>query len=246
MSAAVIFDCDGVLVESETLIAKILVRMTNDLGGNLTLTEGLRLFHGAQLDLCVARIAEYLGRDVTADIAAEYQRRSAEIFRNEITAIDGVDELIRSLIVPTCVVSNSSREKLILNLEATGLIHHFGDRVYSACDLSRWKPEPDIYLHAAARLDFDPSRCIAIEDSVIGVQSAAQAGMAVIGFGRPDLAPDLRRSGARWTCQTMSEVQELVHVLTHPLRIPTRKRPIKGAERNCQSKSFTTRVSSPR
>lgn len=226
MNTAVMFDCDGVLVDSEPLIARILVRMTNALGGALTLAEGLRLFHGAHLDLCARRISEHLGRDATAAITAGYHRCSADIFRNELTAVDGAGELLRSLTLPTCVVSNSPREKMILNLEVTGLLHHFGDRVYSACDLSRWKPDPDIYLHAAGRLDVDPGRCIAIEDSAAGVRSAARAGMAVIGFGGRDLGAELRRSGARWSCPTMNDVRELVHILTHPPRIPTGTHPI--------------------
>ena len=231
MSAAVMFDCDGVLVDSEPLITRILVRMGNALGGELTFAEGLRLFRGAQLDLCARRISDHLGRDVTAEITAEYHRCSADVFRDELTAVDGAGELTRSLTVPACVVSNSSREKIILSLEVTGLLQHFDDRVYSACDLSRWKPEPDIYLHAAERLGVDPGRCIAIEDSATGVRSAARAGMAVIGFGSRGLAAELRRSGARWTCPTMNEVSELVHTLTHSPRIrkeriPKRTRPI--------------------
>lgn len=210
MTAAVLFDCDGVLVDSETLIAEILVGMANERGGRLTLVDGLAMFHGIQLDLCAERLSAHLGRDVSRDITEEYQRLSAEIFQSRLTAVAGVEDLVRSLTVPTGVVTNSSRQKTTLNLTITGLLRYFPDRVYSAADLSRWKPEPDVYLHAAAQLGVDPTECVAIEDSPVGVRSATRAGMAVIGFG----PPDLRASGARWICQTMGEVTGIVHDLT--------------------------------
>jgi HAD superfamily hydrolase (TIGR01509 family) len=216
MTAAVMFDCDGVLVDSERLIAELLVKMTNDRGGSLTLADGHRMFRGAQLDLCAERISAHLGRDVDHDIAAEYRSRSVELFRRRLTAVDGVEDLIRSLTVPICVVSNSTREKVMFNLEVTRLAHYFSGRVYSAADLARWKPEPDIYLHAAAELGVDPAGCVAIEDSAAGVRSASLAGMRVIGFG----GPELRDEGARWTCGSMREVHDLVDRLTRQQAVP--------------------------
>ena len=207
--SAVMFDCDGVLVDSETLIAGILVDMTNDRGGNLTLSDALKMFQGIQLSRCAERISEYLGKNVTSDIIAEYHVRFAEAASTGLTAVRGVEELVQSVPVPTCVVSNSSREKMMFNLEVTRLSHYFSGRMYSAADLRRWKPEPDVYLYAAARLGFAPARCVAIEDSAVGVQSAAAAGLAVIGFG----PPELRENGARWTCETMGEVRAIVHSL---------------------------------
>lgn len=216
MTAAVMFDCDGVLVDSETLIADLLVEMANDRGGSLSLADGLRMFHGAPLDLCVEQISNHLGRDVSSDIAAEYQVRCTDVFRRRLTPVDGVEKLIRSLTAPTCVVSNSSREKVVLNLEITGLSHYFLGRVYSAADLSRWKPDADVYLRAAAGLGVDPTCCIAIEDSAVGVRSAAAAGMTVIGFG----GPALLSNGARWACESMGEVQYLIDSLASDQPIP--------------------------
>jgi HAD superfamily hydrolase (TIGR01509 family) len=207
MTDAVMFDCDGVLVDSETLIAELLVEMANERGGSLTLAEGLEMFHGVQLTACAERISVHLGRAVTREIVAEYPRRSAEVFRRRLTAVDGVEELLESLTVPVCVVTNSARRKALANLEITRLAKYFVGHVYSAADVPRFKPEPDVYLHASAGLGVEPSRCVAIEDSAVGVRSAANAGMAVIGFGRPDL----RASGARWTRESMREIADLVH-----------------------------------
>lgn len=216
MTAAVMFDCDGVLVDSETLIAELLVELANDRGGSLTLADGLRMFHGVQLALCVEQISDHLRRDVNSDIASEYRGRCADVFRRRLTPVDGVEKVIRSLTVPTCVVSNSSYEKVLLNLEVTGLSHYFSGRVYSAADVSRWKPAADVYLHAAAGLGVDPTHCVAIEDSAVGVRSASAAGMTVIGFG----GPELLANGARWACESMNEVQDLIDSLTDHQPIP--------------------------
>lgn len=210
MTEAVMFDCDGVLVDSETLIAELLVELANDLGADLTVAAGLEMFHGVQLILCAERISAHLGRDVTVGIVTEYDGRCAETFRRHLRPVPGAEELVRSLLaVPMCVVSNSAREKVVRNLTITGLLGYFTDRVYSAADLARFKPEPDVYLHAAAGLGIDPARCVAIEDSGVGVHAAAAAGMTVIGFGPPELLA----SGARWTCTSMRDVQNLVHRL---------------------------------
>lgn len=210
MTAAVMFDCDGVLVDSETLIAELLVEIANDRGADLTVADGLRMFQGIPLSLCAERISGHLGRDVARDVVAEYRWRSREVFRRRLTPMDGVEEVILSLEVPFCVVSNTAREQLLFILEVIGLLKYFSGHVYSAADLSRWKPEPDVYLYAAKGLGVDPRQCIAIEDTVTGVRSASLAGMRVIGFDDPEL----RHYGATWTCQKMSEVKALVHSLT--------------------------------
>jgi len=210
MTAAVMFDCDGVLVDSEALIAELLVDIANDHGADLALADGLRMFQGIQLSLCAQRISACLGRDVARDVLSEYRFRSRELFRRRLTPTAGVEDVILSLKIPFCVVSNTAREQLLFILEVTGLMKYFAGQVYSAADLSRWKPEPDVYLYAAEGLGVDPRECIAIEDSVPGVTSASLAGMRVIGFDDPEL----RHHGAAWTCQKMSEVKTLVHSLT--------------------------------
>jgi HAD superfamily hydrolase (TIGR01509 family) len=219
-SGAVMLDCDGVLVDSERLIAEILVDLANAAGARLTVADGWEMFHGQPLDTCVERISAQLGRPAPPGLAAEYRRRSADLFRRRLTAVDGAEELVRSLTVPGCVVSNSSRARTLSNLEVTGLLRYFPGRVFSAQDLARAKPAPDVYRHASAQLRVDPARCVAIEDSAVGVRSAAGAGMFVIGFaphdGAPDRASELRRNGARWTCRSMREVHRLVRSLTRP------------------------------
>jgi HAD superfamily hydrolase (TIGR01509 family) len=210
VTAAVMFDCDGVLVDSEPLIASVLVGMANELGGGLTDADGVRMFRGAPLALCAERIAGHLGRPVPPGFAGTYRARSAAVLRSELTAVDGVADLIACLTVPTCVVSNSARDRVLLNLTAAGLRHHFGDSVFSACDVARFKPAPDVYLHAADRLAVDPAGCVAIEDTATGVRSAAAAGMTVVGYAPPRDGGDLRRHGASRVCSTMREVREVL------------------------------------
>lgn len=215
MIAAIAFDCDGVLVDSETITAELLVELTNVRGGHLTLVQGRQMFHGAPLELCVQRIMSHLEYDIAADIAAEYRSRSAEEFRRRLRASAGVERLVRDIRLPCCVVSNSSRDRTIQKLEVTGLLKYFAGRIFCADDLRRWKPDPDIYLHAAAEMLVEPTRCLAIEDSFIGVRAAAGAGMQVIGFAPEEFAASLAHGGARWTCSTMSEVANVIQQLGH-------------------------------
>lgn len=212
--AAVMFDCDGVLVDSESLIAEVLVEMANDLGGTLTLEQGIDMFRGLPVDRCVTRLTEYLGHDVSDNLAEQYYHRSEQVFRDRLVPVAGVEDVLRSLTVPTCVVSNSSRDRLAFILETAGLSHYFGTRRYAAEQLAKWKPEPDIYIFAAAQLGFDASHCVAVEDSAAGVEAAVRAGAAVIGFGPAGRTPELLRHGARWICRTMRHVQDLVDALT--------------------------------
>jgi HAD superfamily hydrolase (TIGR01509 family) len=207
---AVLFDCDGVLVDSESLIVSLLVTMTNELGGRLSLAEGEVLFHGVHLAGCIDRIVQHVGREVPADFSRQYRQRSAALMAEQLTSVAGAPRLIRSLAVPTCVVSNSSLERVEFMLARSGLLDYFHDRIYSADDLGRWKPAPDVYSHATAQLGFPPAECIAIEDSEVGVRSAVAAGLAVLGFASPPRAPALLAAGAITTCQTMTQAGDLL------------------------------------
>jgi HAD superfamily hydrolase (TIGR01509 family) len=211
---AVLFDCDGVLVDSESLIVSLLVTMTNELGGRLNLAEGEVLFHGVHLAGCIERIEQHVGRPAPADFSPQYRQRSAALMAEQLTSVAGVQRLIDSLAVPTCVVSNSSPERVEFMLARSGLLGYFRGRIYSADDLGRWKPAPDVYLHAAAQLGFRPAECIAIEDSEVGVRSAVAAGLTVLGFASPPRAPALLAAGATTTCQTMTQVGDLLRALT--------------------------------
>jgi HAD superfamily hydrolase (TIGR01509 family) len=207
---AVFFDCDGVLVDSERLISALLVSMTNELSGGLTLADGDLLFHGVHLAGCIDRIAQHLRRPVPADFGPAYQRRSATMLRDQIVAVDGAAHMACSLSVPSCVVSNSPRERVELMLRATGLLGYFSGRVYSAAEAGRWKPAPDVYLHAASRMGVRPAQCVAIEDSAVGVKSAVSAGLSVIGLASAERAGALLAAGAATTCPTMEQIENLL------------------------------------
>lgn len=181
----VIFDCDGVLVDTERLQVHIESRLLTELGWPLTPADVVRRWMGHTEAEMLADIAEELG----AEAAERYRGRvSPEIeaaFARELTEVAGISNLLDGLDaagVRTCVASSGSHERMAMTLGLTGLADRFDGRIFSAVDVARGKPAPDLFLHAAARMGADPSRCAVIEDSASGVRAAVAAGMDVFGF----------------------------------------------------------------
>jgi HAD superfamily hydrolase (TIGR01509 family) len=180
--ALVIFDCDGVLVDSETLGNRILVEMIADLGLILDLEEAVALFRGCKMAECVREIERRLGHSVPSTFVTELRARTADAFRGELRAIEGVTAVINALQVPTCVASSGPTEKIRLSLEVTGLLPRFEGRIFSSYEIGVWKPDPGLFLHAARMMCVAPTACAVVEDSVLGVRAAVAAGMSVFGF----------------------------------------------------------------
>ncbi|OUM43485.1 HAD family hydrolase [Arthrobacter sedimenti] len=178
----VIFDCDGVLVDSERLAVKVDQRVLADLGWNLSIEEIAARFMGCSHDHFRAEIERHIGRSLAPDWSAEYQPWYEETFERELTAVPGVIEALNEITLPTCVASNSGHSKLAYTLGATGLLQRFTGRIFSAEDVLTGKPAPDLFLHAALTLGFSPGECIVVEDSRFGVEAARAAGMTVLGY----------------------------------------------------------------
>lgn len=181
----VIFDCDGVLVDSERLQVHIESRLLTELGWALAPAEVVRRWMGHTEAEMLADIATELG----AAAAEDYHRRvSPEIedaFGRELTEVAGISDLLDALDaagVRNCVASSGSHERMAMTLGLTGLAERFAGRIFSALDVAHGKPAPDLFLHAAARMGVDPNRCSVIEDSASGVRAAVAAGMDVFGF----------------------------------------------------------------
>jgi HAD superfamily hydrolase (TIGR01509 family) len=133
----------------------------------------------------VREIAELrLGRTLPADLEHRYHERLFEAFRTELTAVPGVAEALAQLTTPTCVASSGTHERIRLALQTTGLLSRFDGRIFSAQDVARGKPAPDLFLHAAQSLGIRPERCAVVEDSPLGVEAANRAGMTAFGFAR--------------------------------------------------------------
>ena len=209
----VIFDCDGVLVDSERLTVAVEARMLTEMGWPITVDEVVRQFVGGSSDTMLAEIERHLGPALTA----EFDRRSTEeiiaAFHAELQPVDGVRDLIDALHqheVPTCIASSGSHRKMDLTLGLTGLKPLFEGRIYSGSEVERGKPWPDLFLHAARSMGVEPNRCVVIEDSINGCRAAVSAAMTCYGFaGGLSRRDDLRATGAI-VFDTMVELRTLL------------------------------------
>src|SRR5215471_3872919 len=176
-----IFDCDGVLVDSEVLALETLREMMAALGRPMTMAEADRAFTGGSLAATLATAERLLGRPVPPDVGEEFGRQLFDRFRRELKPVPGVRDAILSLPYRRCVASSSSPDRLHLSLEVTGLAPLF-THVFSAVQVARGKPAPDLHLLAAKTLGEPPERCIVIEDTVRGIAAGRAAGARVVGF----------------------------------------------------------------
>jgi HAD superfamily hydrolase (TIGR01509 family) len=178
-----IFDCDGVLVDSEPTTERVLAQCAMDLGWPVSLEEASRAFpKGGTLLKCVATIEAQIGRRVPEDFSETFRTALYAALAADVKPIDGVLEAIAAIEVPMCVASNGPLKKIETTLGKIGLLARFEGRVFSAYTLQRFKPLPDLYLHAAKTLGADPARCVVVEDSLPGVQAAVAAGMRVLSY----------------------------------------------------------------
>jgi HAD superfamily hydrolase (TIGR01509 family) len=190
----VIFDCDGVLVDSERIAVRVDARVLADLGWPMPEAEIVQRFVGRSDADFVADVEAHLGRALAADWDAAYQQWYVDAFERDLVAVDGVVGALDALAVagvPTCVASGGSHVKMRRTLGLTGLFDRSDGRIFSADEVPRGKPAPDLFLHAADRMGADPARCVVLEDSPYGVEAGVSAGMRVLGYGSGLVAPDV-------------------------------------------------------
>jgi HAD superfamily hydrolase (TIGR01509 family) len=194
----VIFDCDGVLVDSEPLANRIFAGQLARAGLHLPVDEVMRQFVGRTKAGCIAHAEALLGRPLPADFGDAWDTALYGTLAKELRTVQGVEEMLDRLAVPYCVATNSSRERLRIALEATGLRTRFEGRMFSAADVPNPKPAPDLFLHAACAMGVAPGRCAVIEDTPTGVRAALAAGMTALGYcGAPHTdAAALQSAGA--------------------------------------------------
>jgi HAD superfamily hydrolase (TIGR01509 family) len=180
----IIFDCDGVLVDSELLANNVLAKALQDLGLPYDTARTIDSFMGRSLKSCFEQIERELGASLPNDFGARLDRDTYLAFEQDLqsvpfiaTALDQIQAHYKS-----CVASSGSHEKMQLTLGKTGLFNRFENRIFSASEVKQGKPKPDLFLHAAARMGVLPTHCVVIEDSPAGVQAAKAAGMQVLGY----------------------------------------------------------------
>jgi HAD superfamily hydrolase (TIGR01509 family) len=212
----VIFDCDGVLVDSERLAVEIDVQVLARLGWVMTEEEVVRRFVGLSDESFRREVERHLGRTLADGWEAEFQPLYREAYRTRLRPVEGIVDALDRIAYPTCVASSGTHEKMLLTLGLTGLHGRFAGRIFSATEVARGKPAPDLFLHAAERMGARPSRCVVVEDSVHGVAAARAAGMWVLGYGG-GVTPAERLHGDRTT--VFADMRELPERLS---RLETR------------------------
>jgi len=205
----VIFDCDGVLVDSEAIANQVMVEMANELGAEIDLDYALKNFKGASIQRCQEQIAELVAERLPDNFIPNFRVRSFEAFKNNIKPVDGVTEVLERLQLPFCVASSGPENKIRLNLELTGLLPHFEHNIFSCFTIKRWKPDPGVFLWAADTMGFQPEECLVIEDSLIGVTAAIDGGFDVFGYTALDVHNELE-GRATATFNDMSQLLNMI------------------------------------
>jgi HAD superfamily hydrolase (TIGR01509 family) len=182
MTELVIFDCDGVLVDSEPISIRIDVEMFAELGMTVSEQEVIERFVGRSPEELARAVEEQLGHPPPDRWEQRGERRLRRALEAELQPVPGIREALERISLPVCVASSSPPDRLRFKLELTGLYERFAGRIFSATEVANGKPAPDLFLHAAHEMGADPAKCVVVEDSRYGVQAARAAGMDVLGY----------------------------------------------------------------
>ena len=182
MFELVIFDCDGVLVDSEPISNRVMAEAITEAGLPITTAECMATFMGRRWEDSVAMIEARLGRKLPADFSSDYRARRDAALAVELEPVHGIAEAIDRIPLERCVASSSEPEKITASLTHTGLLDLFDGRIYSAHEVERGKPAPDLFRHAALEMGVAPERCAVIEDTIVGVRAARAAHMSAFGY----------------------------------------------------------------
>ncbi|KUE84612.1 HAD family hydrolase [Cupriavidus necator] len=213
----VIFDCDGVLVDSEPIVNRVLNQMLNELGIEISLEDSTRLFLGRAVREELEMIERMRGAPLPENWLSTWLARRNAVLEAEVAAVAHVREAIGKIAatgMPVCVASGADRVKVKLQLTRTGLVELFQqderEHIFSATEVARSKPAPDVYLLAARTMSVEPARCAVVEDSPTGVTAGVAAGMTVFGYAERNDAALLREAGAGTIFTDMRDLPELV------------------------------------
>jgi HAD superfamily hydrolase (TIGR01509 family) len=206
----IIFDCDGVLVDSEPLANGVLAQAVSKLGIQMDTGEAIRIFRGRAMADCITEIENRLGARVPETFILDYRWREREAFELGLRAVEGVSSVLENLPFARCVASNAPSDKIHRSLGITGLLRYFVDRIFSAYDVGHWKPDPRLFLHAASALQVAPQHCVVVEDSLSGVQAAVAAGMRVFGYAPHDEDEHQLAAAGATTFRAMGDLKKLL------------------------------------
>lgn len=212
--SGVIFDCDGVLVDSERLGVHIDRQVLSEIGLEFTLEEVVTTFMGKSDKFFVETVESLTGRPVPTGWLDEIGERYKIAFEKDLTPVPGIFEALNEISLPYCVASSGSHEKMRFTLGKTGLLAKFETALFSSTQVSRGKPHPDLFLFAADQMGWEPSACAVVEDSMAGVEAGLAAGMNVIAYAGGFLKHD---EYAHPNLIVIEHMRELPNILNGPL-----------------------------
>ena len=205
----VIFDCDGVLVDSEPIANRVLVGQLRRIGVSIPESEVMRRFVGKTRAQCLVLAAEIRGRALPERFGEEWDAALFEALRNEVKPSPGVVDALRLLTIPYCAASNGMPDRVRVTLGSAGLLPTFDGRIFTSADVANPKPAPDLFLHAAASMKVAPAECVVIEDTTTGVRAAGMRVFGYIGVSTSDAAT-LEREGATAIFDDMTRLPALL------------------------------------
>ncbi len=211
----VIFDCDGVLVDSEVISCRAHAEVLSRHGYPITDEQVFQRFLGRSTRQANLEIEAELGRSLPDEFHVQLQDTLFRWFEADLAAVPYIEEALDLIAQPVCVASSGAPQRMRVSLGRTGLYDRFAPHIFSASQVDRGKPAPDLFLFAAAQMKTPPRRCVVIEDSLAGVTGAVAAGMTVLGFHggshcRPGYAETLRAAGAHMTFDDMRQLPALI------------------------------------
>ena len=190
----VIFDCDGVLVDSEIISNTVLSEVLNSIDLRISPSDCMNLFLGKSWDFCLEIVEKRLRKQPPDNLYETYIKKMFTKFEEELVPIESIEYALDNLPYPKCVASSGPHLKINKTLSITGLLNRFGKNVYSASDVKEGKPAPDLFLHAAMKMGANPKNTLVIEDSIAGIQAAHKAEMTPLAYCPTKTNPEIEKT----------------------------------------------------
>lgn len=217
----IIFDCDGVLVDSEPITTRVFNGLLAELGIHQTTQETMEKYLGRTMNACYQMIQQEYNMTIPEHYPQLFLQQCKTEFEKELQPVRGITTVLQTLPYSSCVASSGRYEKMNITLSLTGLIPYFAGRIFSAQDVERGKPAPDIFLYAAKRMNYQPHQCIVVEDSPLGAQAANAANMLCIGYAERTPAERLQQH----TPHIITTMQQLLPTIEHCIMLLSQSAP---------------------